>query len=74
MIPKVNPTKTNSWKKLIDHFDEIGQTHLVELFKNDQSRGEYLTFEFEEFFFDLSKNHLSKETISLFKDLYNDLE
>ena len=57
----IDPTQTKSWKKLEQHFDEIKDQTLIELFKKEPNRLEYLSFDWGNFYFDFSKNHLTKK-------------
>ena len=65
MFPKVNPTTTKSWKKLEEHFKQIEQTHLKEMFAKDADRFENLSLTFENILVDFSKNRISDETLDL---------
>ncbi len=38
MLKKINPTKTQSWKDLIDHFKEMKNIHMKDLFAGDPER------------------------------------
>ena len=44
MFPKVNPTKTASWKKLQDHYKEMKQVPLKKLFAEDAARFKKYSF------------------------------
>ena len=46
MLPKINPTKTESWKKLQEHFKEMKHVQIKELFKDDPARFEKYSFRF----------------------------
>jgi glucose-6-phosphate isomerase len=43
------------------------------MFKEDPDRCQYLTFDHPGFYFDLSKNWLTRETIGLLKDLADEV-
>lgn len=64
-----NPTKTKAWGKLEAHFEATKQTHLKDLFATDPDRKENLTFNFEDFQVDLSKNRIDQTTIELLVSL-----
>jgi glucose-6-phosphate isomerase len=54
-----------AWKALQAHFQQIGETHLRELFEKDPSRGERYTAEADGIFLDYSKNRVNDETLKL---------
>ena len=66
-INNYDPTQTKSWKLLSQHFEENKDFTLNELFKNDSKRTAYLSFDIGSFYYDFSKNHVTKETLALFK-------
>ena len=58
-----------AWKSLQKHFQQVGKTHLRELFASDPSRGERLTAEAGGLFLDYSKNRVTDETLKLLVQL-----
>ena len=60
-----NPTKTESWKKLSAHFEEIRGVHMKTLFRNDKERKDSLSRRFGELSLDFSKNRMTRETLEL---------
>jgi len=58
-----------AWKSLQKHFQQVGKTHLRELFASDPSRGERLTAEAGCLFLDYSKNRVTDETLKLLVQL-----
>ena len=38
MLENINPTTTDSWKKLTNHYQEVKELHLKELFAEDKNR------------------------------------
>ena len=73
-LQNINPTTTNSWKKLIAHFDTIKTSHLKDFFKNDRHRAKNFTIGFDDFTLDFSKNRISQETIDLLVELANEVD
>ena len=73
-LKSINPTTTNSWKKLQSHFDSIKSIHLKELFKSDLKRAQDLTIKWEDFYVDFSKNRITKETLDLLIELANEVD
>ena len=56
MMPKINPTQTSAWKKLTTHYEEMKKVGIKTLFDNDASRFVKMSIQFNELFFDYSKN------------------
>lgn len=67
-LPKINPTETTAWKKLQQHFGEIQDIHLRELFK-DESRFEQFHLFSNGILFDYSKNRMTQKTLDLLIEL-----
>lgn len=65
MLPAINPITTESWSKLTRHHARISQTHLRDLFREDPLRAQSFSLEWEEFFVDYSKTHVTCETMRL---------
>ena len=70
----INPTETEAWIKLREHFENIQYQSTKELFINDSNRAEKFTIEWQDFFVDFSKNNWTEETISLLIELANEVE
>ncbi|HEY2861428.1 MAG TPA: glucose-6-phosphate isomerase [Terracidiphilus sp.] len=62
-------TGKNAWRALEDHFKQIRDTHLRQIFADDAGRGERLTLEAAGFFLDYSKNRITGETLGLLVQL-----
>lgn len=69
MFPKVNPTETESWKLLQQHFEEMRNVHVKDLFKEDPQRFEKYSFAIPEIVCDFSKNIVNETTIRLLLQL-----
>ncbi|HEY6526307.1 MAG TPA: glucose-6-phosphate isomerase [Solirubrobacteraceae bacterium] len=54
-----------AWNALEEHYDDIHNRHLRELFAEDETRGERLTAEGAGLFLDYSKNRVTDETLTL---------
>ena len=65
MLPKINPTKTKSWKKLKEHYRVMKDRHMVDLFRRDPERFSRFSVTFEDMLVDYSKNIMTKETVRL---------
>ncbi|SUP53857.1 Glucose-6-phosphate isomerase [Weeksella virosa] len=68
-LPKINPQKTNSWARLMEHFYEMKGITLANLFTLDKYRYQKFSIETENILFDYSKNILTQETIDLLLQL-----
>jgi glucose-6-phosphate isomerase len=60
-----------AWKALRQHYVEIQNVHLRQLFAEDPHRGERFAFEALGLYFDYSKNRITDETIGLLLELAN---
>lgn len=69
MLPKINPTSTNAWQQLQQHYLEIKDVHLKELFKNEPDRFKKYSLCTDELIFDYSKNLITDKTKQLLLQL-----
>lgn len=67
-LPNINPTKTEAWKKLSDHFKDNKDINIKNLFK-EANRKEAFSIQLNDLNVDFSKNRITKETLSLLVDL-----
>jgi glucose-6-phosphate isomerase len=65
------PDTTAAWAALEAHYATIRDTHMRELFAQDDKRGERLTAEAAGVFLDYSKNRITDETLALLLGLAN---
>lgn len=65
-------TKTESYKKLIEHKNSLESIRLSDLFELDPKRTNNFSFEFDDILFDFSKNLFTKETLKLLIELANE--
>lgn len=68
-----NPTLTNSWKKLKEHFNQISKQKIEDHFNMNKNRGKEFSTNFNEIHFDYSKNKINRETINIFDDLLKEI-
>lgn len=61
-----------AYKKLTNHFKEIGQTPIIEFFNQDKSRAKNFTLDFNGLTFDFSKNNITQQTVQYLVDLANE--
>ncbi len=69
MSPEPQLRKRPAWTALEQHFGEIGDRHLRELFAEDPDRGTRLVAEGAGLFLDYSKNRVTDETLGLLTQL-----
>ena len=62
-FPTIDPTKTNSWKKLAAHAETMKHVHMRSLFAADPNRFASFTQTEGDLLFDYSKNILTQETM-----------
>jgi glucose-6-phosphate isomerase len=68
-LPNTNPTSTSSWKKLQQHYTEMKNISMSEMFSKDNSRAEKFSIQWNDFLVDYSKNLINKDTFNLLQDL-----
>lgn len=68
-MKNINPTKTNAWKQLTAHYNQLKKEHLKSLFLNDSNRKNNFTLNFNDFEFDYSKNRITQETLDYLLEL-----
>ncbi|PTM02663.1 MAG: glucose-6-phosphate isomerase [Bacteroidetes bacterium] len=68
-LKTINPTTTKAWKKLSNHYNDIQHQYLKNWFAEDAERANKFTIKWEDFYFDYSKNRITSETMSLLKEL-----
>ncbi len=69
MLKNINPTETNAWKALQNHFEEVKNVHTKTLFEKDPQRAEKFSILWNDFFVDYSKNRIDEKTMELFLQL-----
>ena len=70
-LKSINPTKTKSWSKLKNHFNDISDIHIYDFFTNDVNRADTLSIDWNDFHVDFSKNKINQETINLFNNFFS---
>ena len=73
-LQNIDPTRTQAWKKLTEHYNNTKDQHLKELFKSDKERAHKFSIDWNGFLFDFSKNRVSKDTLSLLLELADEVE
>ncbi|SZD71211.1 Glucose-6-phosphate isomerase [Candidatus Ornithobacterium hominis] len=73
-MQNINPTHTQAWNKLENHFQSIKNKHLRDWFNEDKNRFDKFHIQLNEILFDYSKNRLDEKTLQLLIDLANECE
>ncbi len=73
-LKSINPTKTNAWKHLEEHFNKVKDVHVRSLFIKDEHRKEKFSIDCGKIELDYSKNRISEETIQLLINLANEVD
>jgi len=68
-MKNINPTTTKAWKELGDHFKEIQNAHMKDMFIGDKNRAEKFKIQWEDFYVDYSKNRITEDTRALLLQL-----
>jgi len=69
MLPKIDPTTTDSWRKLAAHHQAIEKIHMRDMFAADPQRFDRFSLRFEDILVDYSKNRITGETLELLTTL-----
>lgn len=73
-LPTINPTTTQAWKKLQDHFNSVSDLHMKDLFAQDAERADKFTIKWDDFYVDFSKNRITEETFKYLLELAEDVK
>lgn len=69
MLPKIDFSKTNAYRYLADHFIQINQHSLKDLFQQDPKRFDKFSVYLDDILLDYSKNRVNEETMALLTQL-----
>ncbi|MEE2999882.1 MAG: glucose-6-phosphate isomerase [Pseudomonadota bacterium] len=61
-------------KKLKEHYEKLSKSHLSDFFNDDKNRGKGFSVELSNLFIDFSKNHITKETLTLLSEYAETLD
>lgn len=73
-LKKINPENTTTWELLKNHFNEIKDSELRELFRTNNNRGKDFAISYKEFLVDFSKNRVTGKTMDLLIDLAREVK
>ncbi len=65
MLQSINPARTESWRKLSEHFKLVKGRHMKELFAQDPVRFMKYSLQINDIILDYSKNRINDETLGL---------
>ena len=68
-LPDLSPKEASSWKALEKHHKNIADVSILSHFKNEPNRMAYTTFEWEDFYIDISKNRIDRKGFDLLIEL-----
>ncbi|WP_027125643.1 glucose-6-phosphate isomerase [Gelidibacter mesophilus] len=64
-LPKINPTHTQAWSNLQEHYTSIKDVHMTQWFSENENRAKDMTIKWEDFYVDYSKNRINAKTMEL---------
>ncbi|MDO6801008.1 glucose-6-phosphate isomerase [Wenyingzhuangia sp. 1_MG-2023] len=73
-LKNINPTQTDAWKKLTEHFETTKDLKLKELFATDANRDTKFTVALDDFKLNFAKNRITDETLDLLVSLAKETE
>ena len=73
-LPNINPTTTDSWKKLQEHFKAVKDVHMKDLFAEDKDRANKFTIKWDDFYVDFSKNRITEDSFKYLLELADDIK
>ena len=73
-LKSIDPTTTQAWKRLANHYNQQHQQHLKTLFAEDPERASRFTLQWKDFLVDYSKNRINQETMQLLLSLAEEMD
>jgi glucose-6-phosphate isomerase len=71
ILPSINPSSTIAWKQLLEHFSQMENVEMKDMFSNDAKRTDKFHVKWDNFLLDYSKNRINEETVQLLIELAN---
>ena len=65
MLNTISPIKTEEWRQLESHFQEMKSVHMKDLFSQDLRRFHAFSLRFNDILVDFSKNIITEQTLAL---------
>ncbi|MBD3725405.1 MAG: glucose-6-phosphate isomerase, partial [Flavobacteriaceae bacterium] len=72
-LESINPSGTAAWQKIREHFEEMYNVSMQEMFQEDANRAEKFHIKWEKFLVDYSKNKINEKTLTLLLELANEI-
>ena len=72
-LQNTNPTSTNAWKEIQNHFETMQNVSMKKMFQDDASRALKFHLKWNDFLVDFSKNRINQETMDLLVKLANEV-
>lgn len=72
MLPKIDFTTTPAFQQLSQHFTQVENTTIRQLFEQNSDRFKRFSLQFEDILLDYSKNRITDETVELLLQLASD--
>ena len=69
MLKSIPPRETQSWQRLVAHYEEIKDVHMRDLFAEDPQRFEKFSIAFNDILVDFSKNRMTAQTLDLLMEV-----
>jgi len=73
-LPNINPTTTEAWQKLQAHFELTKNVKMQDMFASDLGRADEMRIEWQDFYFDYSKNRVNSDTLNLLLELAKEVK
>tara|TARA_R110002073_G_scaffold279026_1_gene442980 strand:+ start:241016 stop:242581 length:1566 start_codon:yes stop_codon:yes gene_type:complete len=73
-LKTINPTQTEAWQKLQQHYEQIKNVQMQSLFIKDESRKETFSTSVGDIELDFSKNRITQETLKYLLALANEVD
>ncbi len=73
-LQNINPTQTQAWQNLENHFESMKNNGIKEMFQKDTNRAEQFHIQWNDFLVDFSKNNITSETMRLLTNLANEAQ
>ena len=72
-LQTINPSQTKAWEALHNHYQEMKNNSIKEMFLQDDDRAEKFQIQWNDFLVDFSKNNINKQTVELLLDLVGEI-
>lgn len=73
-LPNINPTITQAWRKLAEHYNQTKENLIKTQFNGDAKRAADFTIKWNDFLVDFSKNRINQETMDLLYQLAEEVK